>query len=163
MRDHFAVPIIQVLRRQLQEAGVTPDPAKSLLRIKVYSFWMKCRNFPGKSGTSATAHGGQSDPDSQSKRNLQLSGGLYVMCCNEPLSLWLLSGFKQMYLYCRRDHTLYGKNQSPSSGQIDISTEVPPVSFAQLHCGRKGENSATIRKEWKKYRKSRKNGIKMRK
>ena len=42
---------------------------------------------------------------------------LYVMCCNEPLSLWLLSGFKQMYLYCRRDHTLYGKNQSPSSGQ----------------------------------------------
>ena len=23
-----------------------PDPAKSLLRIKVYSFWMKCRNFP---------------------------------------------------------------------------------------------------------------------
>ena len=25
----------------------------------------------------------------------------YVMCCNEPLSLWLLSGFKQMHLYSR--------------------------------------------------------------
>lgn len=46
VRDHFAALIIQVLRRQLQEAGVIPDPAKSLLRIKVYSFWMKCRNFP---------------------------------------------------------------------------------------------------------------------
>ena len=32
--------------QQLQEAGVIPDPAKSLLRIKVYSFWTKCRNFP---------------------------------------------------------------------------------------------------------------------
>lgn len=42
----FRSLIIQVLRRQLQEAGVIPDPAKSLLRIKVYSFWMKCRNFP---------------------------------------------------------------------------------------------------------------------
>lgn len=42
----FRSLIIQVLLRQLQEAGVIPDPAKSLLRIKVYSFWMKCRNFP---------------------------------------------------------------------------------------------------------------------
>ena len=42
----FRSLIIQVLRRQLQEAGVIPDPEKSLLRIKVYSFWMKCRNFP---------------------------------------------------------------------------------------------------------------------
>lgn len=30
MSDHFAALIIQVLRRQLQEAGVIPDPEKSL-------------------------------------------------------------------------------------------------------------------------------------
>ena len=43
-----------------------------------------------------------------------------------------------------------GKISRPLLDRIDISTEVPPVSFSQLHCGRKGENSAVIRKRVEK-------------
>ena len=43
-----------------------------------------------------------------------------------------------------------GKISRPLLDRIDISTEVPPVSFSQLHCGRKGENSAAIRKRVEK-------------
>ena len=43
-----------------------------------------------------------------------------------------------------------GKISRPLLDRIDISTEVPPVSFSQLHCGRKGENSSVIRKRVEK-------------
>ena len=46
-----------------------------------------------------------------------------------------------------------GKISRPLLDRIDISTEVPPVSFSQLHCGRKGENSAAIRKRVEKVQK----------
>ena len=46
-----------------------------------------------------------------------------------------------------------GKISRPLLDRIDISTEVPPVSFAQLHCGRKGENSTAIRKRVEKVQK----------
>lgn len=46
-----------------------------------------------------------------------------------------------------------GKISRPLLDRIDISTEVPPVSFSKLHCGRKGENSATIRKRVEKVQK----------
>mgnify|MGYP004652636763 FL=1 len=46
-----------------------------------------------------------------------------------------------------------GKISRPLLDRIDISTEVPPVSFAQLHCGKKGERSAVIRKRVEKVRK----------
>ena len=46
-----------------------------------------------------------------------------------------------------------GKISRPLLDRIDISTEVPPVSFSQLHCGRKGENSAAIRKRVDKVQK----------
>ena len=45
------------------------------------------------------------------------------------------------------------KISRPLLDRIDISTEVPPVSFSQLHCGRKGENSAAIRKRVEKVQK----------
>ena len=46
-----------------------------------------------------------------------------------------------------------GKISRPLLDRIDISTEVPPVSFSQLHCGRKGEKSAAIRKRVEKVQK----------
>ena len=46
-----------------------------------------------------------------------------------------------------------GKISRPLLDRIDISTEVPPVSFAQLHCGKKGETSAIIRKRVEKVQK----------
>ena len=46
-----------------------------------------------------------------------------------------------------------GKISRPLLDRIDISAEVPPVSFSQLHCGRKGENSAAIRKRVEKVQK----------
>lgn len=46
-----------------------------------------------------------------------------------------------------------GKISRPLLDRIDISTEVPPVSFSQLHSGRKGENSAAIRKRVEKVQK----------
>ena len=38
-----------------------------------------------------------------------------------------------------------GKISRPLLDRIDISTEVPPISFEQLHQGKRGENSAVIR------------------
>lgn len=46
-----------------------------------------------------------------------------------------------------------GKISRPLLDRIDISTEVPPISFSQLHCGKKGENSLIIRKRVEKVQK----------
>ena len=46
-----------------------------------------------------------------------------------------------------------GKISRPLLDRIDISTEVPPISFAQLHGGKRGETSAVIRKRVEKVQK----------
>lgn len=46
-----------------------------------------------------------------------------------------------------------GKISRPLLDRIDISTEVPPISFSQLHCGKKGETSLIIRKRVEKVQK----------
>ena len=46
-----------------------------------------------------------------------------------------------------------GKISRPLLDRIDISTEVPPVSFVQLHGGKRGETSAVIRKRVEKVQK----------
>lgn len=46
-----------------------------------------------------------------------------------------------------------GKISRPLLDRIDISTEVPPISFEQLHCGKKGETSAVIRRRVEKVQK----------
>ena len=46
-----------------------------------------------------------------------------------------------------------GKISRPLLDRIDISTEVPPISFAQLHGGKGGETSGVIRKRVEKVQK----------
>ena len=46
-----------------------------------------------------------------------------------------------------------GKISRPLLDRIDISTEVPPISFAQLHGGKRGETSAVIQKRVEKVQK----------
>ena len=46
-----------------------------------------------------------------------------------------------------------GKISRPLLDRIDISTEVPPVSFAQLHGEKKGETSSVIRKRVERVQK----------
>ena len=85
------------------------------------------------------------------------------MCRDESLSLRILSGFEPMHLYVGRNFTLYGQNQPPAPGQ-DRHQHRSPAGFfctasetggsnCRIHCGKKGETSAIIRKRVEKVQK----------
>ena len=162
MSDHFAALIIQVLRRQLQGGGRNPRPGEITLAHKGVLFLDEMPEF-----SRASLELLRQPMEDKVIQIARASGTwhfrrIYVMCSDEPLSCGY-PDLKQMHLTAGEITIIWEKISRPLLDRIDISAEVPPVSFSQLHCGRKGENSAASEKEWKKYRRSRKNGIKMRK